>query len=200
LRNNILKLLSTVPNQLTAARLVLVFVMWLLAWWKLPVYIGIGTFISFVTDVLDGYVARKLNQVSKLGSQFDSLVDHFLLPSALYWLWLFSPEVFMENTGICILAVVLYFSSMLLGVIKFRRIGNLHLYSSKASAVAMFLFFSHTLITGEYNAIFFYITSLMFIVSLMERLVVQLLFSQVTEHMGSVLLAWRDKPLNPIKE
>jgi phosphatidylglycerophosphate synthase len=195
-----LKFLSTIPNQLTAARLVLVVVMWVLAWWKLPVYIGIGTFVSFITDVLDGYVARKLNQVSELGSQFDSLVDHFLLPSALYWLWLFSPKIFIENTMICLLAVVLYVSSMLLGIIKFRRIANLHLYSSKASAVVMYLFFSYTLITGVYNSLFFYLTAFLFILALIERLALQLLFSQVNEQMGSVLVAWRHKPLNQSKD
>jgi hypothetical protein len=49
--------LKTIPNQLTAARLVLIPVMWLFALLKLPVLIGIDA-LSFITDVLDGYIAR----------------------------------------------------------------------------------------------------------------------------------------------
>jgi phosphatidylglycerophosphate synthase len=72
--------LKTIPNQLTAARLIMIPVLWVFAWLKLPVYIGVGMILSFITDALDGYVARKLNQVSDFGSKFDSFVDNLLLP------------------------------------------------------------------------------------------------------------------------
>jgi cardiolipin synthase (CMP-forming) len=181
-------LLKTIPNQLTAARLVLIPVMWVLAWLKLPVYIGIGTFASFVTDVLDGHIARRLNQVSEFGGKFDSLADNLLLPSALVWLWLFRPEIYMDNTLICALAITLYFSSLLLGGIKFKRFANLHLYSSKAAAVAMYLFVSHALIVDHYSRILFYIAATMFIVSSSENFLLQLVCTQVNEHMGSLFL------------
>lgn len=120
--------------------------MWVLAWLKLPVYIGIGVFTSFVTDVLDGHIARRLNQVSEFGGKFDSLTDNLLLPSALVWLWLFRPEIYRDNTLIFALAITVYFSYLLLGGIKFKRFANLHLYSSKAASVPMYLFVSHALI------------------------------------------------------
>jgi cardiolipin synthase (CMP-forming) len=189
-------LLRTVPNQLTATRLALIPVLWILAFYRLPFYIGIGTIISFITDVLDGFFARKLNQVSDIGSKFDSYVDHLLLPSALIWLWLFVPKVYIENILACVLAIALYFSSMLLGVIKFKRFANLHLYSSKASSVVMYLFVSDSLILERYSHTLFYIAAIMFIVSLTERLALQLLFTEVDEHMGSIFLVWRHRKLS----
>jgi phosphatidylglycerophosphate synthase len=89
--------LKTIPNRITAARLVLIPVLWLFAWLRLPVYLGIGVFASFVSDVLDGYAARRLGQVSELGSTLDSLADNILIPSAVIWLWMFRPEVFREH-------------------------------------------------------------------------------------------------------
>jgi CDP-diacylglycerol--glycerol-3-phosphate 3-phosphatidyltransferase len=184
-------LLKTVPNQLTAARLILIPVMWVLAWLKLPIYIGIGTLASFVTDVLDGHIARKLNQVSESGSKFDSLADNLLLPSALAWLWLFRPEVYVENIPICILAVIIYFSYLLLGGIKFKRFANLHLYSSKAASVPMYLFMSHALIADHYSRILFYIAAAMFLVSSGESFLLLLVCNEVNEHMGSLFLVWQ---------
>jgi len=181
-------LLKTIPNQLTAARLVLIPVMWALAWLKLPIYIGIGTFVSFITDVLDGRIARRLNQVSEFGSQFDSLADNLLLPSALVWLWLFRPEIYLDHILVCWIAITLYFSSLLLGAVKFKRFANLHLYSSKAASVAMYLFVSHALIADHYSPVLFYIATAMFLVSSIEGLLLQLVCSQVNEHMGSLLL------------
>lgn len=181
-------LLKTVPNQLTAARLALIPIMWVLAWMKLPAYIGIGIFICFVTDVLDGYIARRLNQVSDFGSKFDSLADNLLLPSALVWVWLFRPEIYLDNPLICILGITLYFASLLLGGFKFKRFANLHLYSSKAASVALHLFVSHALIVNQYSRIFFYIAAVMFIVSSSETFILQLVSRRVDEHMGSLIL------------
>jgi len=181
-------MLKTIPNQMTTARLILIPIMWVLAWFKFPAYIGIGIFISFITDVLDGHIARWLNQVSEFGSKFDSFADNILLPSTLVWLWIFQPSIYIENPLICVIAITLYFVALLLGIIKFKRFANLHLYSSKAASVAMYLFASHSLIVEEYNRPFFYITAVMFLVSCIDNLTLQLICDKVDEHMGSVLL------------
>lgn len=86
--------MKLLPNQLTAARIVLLPILWAFAFLKLPVVLGIGPIISFATDVLDGYAARRLGQVSAFGSKLDSLADNLLIPSGLVWLWMLKPEVY----------------------------------------------------------------------------------------------------------
>jgi phosphatidylglycerophosphate synthase len=188
------ELLATVPNRLTAARLALLPLMWLFAWLGMPVWIGIGTFTSFVTDVLDGYVARRLNQVSDFGAKFDSFADNLMLPSALIWLWMFRPEVYRDNALVCAAAVVLYAASMLLGAVKFRRFANLHLYSSKAASIPMYLFFSSALVMGRYSRWLFFVAAGMFIASCVERLLVLLASSHVDEHIGSIVFMLLKRP------
>jgi len=68
----------TISNQLTLSRFLITPVIALLIFIDVPYnyYIAIGLYIAgCITDLLDGYFARKLNQVSNLGIYFDPMAD-----------------------------------------------------------------------------------------------------------------------------
>jgi len=75
--SNRLKFELTAPNILTTLRLIAVpFLAWFI--WRWPKY-QLGGFITFVaiwiTDMVDGWIARRFNQVTEFGQLFDPLVD-----------------------------------------------------------------------------------------------------------------------------
>lgn len=76
----------TVPNQLTLSRLplsVLLFACISQGWW----FVGLLTFaIASITDWLDGWWARKFNQLSAFGRTFDPLVDKVMVGGAFIYL------------------------------------------------------------------------------------------------------------------
>jgi CDP-diacylglycerol--glycerol-3-phosphate 3-phosphatidyltransferase len=74
------------PNQLTASRLVLALILFLLI--DLQLWIScIGIFaLAAATDWLDGYLARKQGLVSTLGRNLDPLVDKVLVCGAYIFL------------------------------------------------------------------------------------------------------------------
>lgn len=75
-----------VPNQLTAARLVLaIFLFWLITaqWW---VWCIVVFALAALTDWLDGYFARRQGLSSTLGRVFDPLVDKVLIGGAYIFL------------------------------------------------------------------------------------------------------------------
>lgn len=78
--------LWNLPNQLTAARLLLSAVLFICIachWWLT----GAGVFaVAAATDWLDGYLARRQNLVSSLGRQLDPLVDKILICGAYIFL------------------------------------------------------------------------------------------------------------------
>lgn len=180
--------LKTIPNLLTALRLLLLPVLWGLALLKWPVPLAIGMIISFLTDTLDGFVARRFNVISAFGSKFDSLADNLLIPSTVIWLVILRPEVLTDHPILCAVAVATYGSSLLVGWIKFRRFANLHLYSKKTAGVLSYAFIVHALLAGRYNAWLFYIAISLFILASVEGLILQLTHAQVDEHMGSLVL------------
>lgn len=96
-------------NFITLSRLVLLFVVIGFAyqpasWWHLA-NVALLIFV-FVSDSLDGYVARKFNETSKFGAMFDIAVDRIVelslwiayLPLGLVPLW--APLVFVVRGSI----------------------------------------------------------------------------------------------------
>ncbi|HZU82020.1 MAG TPA: CDP-diacylglycerol--glycerol-3-phosphate 3-phosphatidyltransferase [Polyangiaceae bacterium] len=77
------------PNLLTMARIAAIpFFVWLLdtptperGFWACIVFTG-----AAITDVLDGYLARKLGVVSVLGKFLDPLADKLIVMAALVWM------------------------------------------------------------------------------------------------------------------
>lgn len=74
------------PNTITICRLILIPV-FLILWWT-QYYLS-ATFVFMIasaTDLLDGHLARKNNQETKLGALLDPLVDKILVTTGLVML------------------------------------------------------------------------------------------------------------------
>ena len=89
MKDKVRKLFShvwTIPNVLTMIRLLLVpvFVVVYFRTSAEPKYAALAIFAAAsLTDMLDGYLARKLNQISDLGKLLDPLADKLMVLSAL---------------------------------------------------------------------------------------------------------------------
>jgi CDP-diacylglycerol--glycerol-3-phosphate 3-phosphatidyltransferase len=73
------------PNALTGLRILLVPVLVVVLLTRLPhgLFLGAGIFgLAVLTDYLDGYFARRRNQVTRLGILLDPLADKLLTASA----------------------------------------------------------------------------------------------------------------------
>jgi CDP-diacylglycerol--glycerol-3-phosphate 3-phosphatidyltransferase len=89
LKDKVRKLFShvwTIPNVLTMIRLLLVpvFVVVYFRTTAEPKYAALAIFAAAsLTDMLDGYLARKLNQITDFGKLFDPLADKLMVLSAM---------------------------------------------------------------------------------------------------------------------
>lgn len=82
-------MLTSLPNLLTLSRIVLIPVMIALLYVDTPLnrWIALGIFtLACVTDWLDGYFARNMNDVSALGRFLDPIADKLLIASVIVML------------------------------------------------------------------------------------------------------------------
>jgi phosphatidylglycerophosphate synthase len=80
----------TVPNALSASRIVFLPLLWALALLRLPLPFTIAYALVGITDLFDGFAARRLNQRSPFGKTLDSFADLlYYLSSAFFMAWLY---------------------------------------------------------------------------------------------------------------
>ncbi len=151
--------------------------------------VGLGLLVAGATDFLDGYLARRLKQESARGARLDTFADNLLLVSAAVWIELLDPEIIRDNLALIAATACLYLGSLIGGLIKFRQLGNLHLYSSKAAGGLLYSFAVITFVTGAYEPPLLWLAAAAFMVSSTETLLAQLLLSAVDENVGSILLS-----------
>ena len=178
-----------VADALSGLRLLLIPVIWWVASLGDGRLVALGLLIAGASDFLDGYIARRLKQESTRGARLDSLADNLLLMSAAIWFELLHPEILRENAVVVTVTAGIYLSSLAVGWLKFRHLGNLHLYSSKVAGGLLYSFALATLVMGIYSPLLLWVAAIAFMVSSAETLLAQLLLSAVDENMGSLLLA-----------
>src|SRR5690606_2690736 len=87
--------------------------------------------VSLLTDSLDGFLARKLGQVTTLGSHLDSWADLATYAVMLFGLWQIWPEIFDRESGYMIVAFSSWLVPVLVCLTRFGRFPNYHTYASK---------------------------------------------------------------------
>ena len=91
----------TVPNILSVSRIILLPIVLLLLFKRQNAAAVAVMLVSWSTDALDGYLARKLGQVSNLGRVLDHLVDKVWVGSVLVTL------VFLRDLPLFLAAAVI---------------------------------------------------------------------------------------------
>lgn len=80
------KKILNIPTLLTLSRIALiplfVGVFYIEAWWANPLAAGIFL-VAGLTDYLDGYLARRLNQTTRFGAFLDPVADKLMVAAAL---------------------------------------------------------------------------------------------------------------------
>lgn len=92
-----------------------------------------------ITDVLDGYIARKYKCESEIGAQLDSVGDFVFYISLVAYLWVFKKELILDKMEILLLAVSVKFLPLLLSLIRNKKIVFLHTLLNKMSGLIVLI-------------------------------------------------------------
>ena len=135
--------------------------------------------LTGLTDVLDGWIARKTKTASDFGARLDSIADLLfytvMLLRVFPILWTTLPvNIWYAVAVILILRISAYGTA----AVKYRRFASLHTYLNKVTGGAVFLI--PFLLATAYAAVYCWITCAIAAAASLEELVIHL--SQQTYH------------------
>lgn len=123
------------PNLVSFIRILMAPVLFYFALTQQPYwFIGVLLFAEF-TDVLDGFLARTLNQITEMGSRLDSWGDFVIYSTMAICAWILWTDILQRESLYFIIIVLSFTLPALIGFIKFQRFTSYHTWSVKLAVV-----------------------------------------------------------------
>ncbi len=129
--------ICSLPNILSALRLLSVPVLVFLAWADLGREFTILFVCALLTDLADGYLARRLGVESELGARLDSWGDFAVYTATPVCAWMLWPDLILRELPYVLIVVASFTVPVAVGFIKYRGLTSYHTWGAKLSAVLM---------------------------------------------------------------
>jgi CDP-diacylglycerol--glycerol-3-phosphate 3-phosphatidyltransferase len=146
--------------------------------------------ISLLSDMLDGYFARKLKQVTELGARLDSWADmatYAMMVAGLYALW---PTVFEQQFFYLVAASVSYILPVVIALCRFGDFPSYHTWGAKLAALLIAPAFYLLLLNDE--QFFFRAVIIFHVVVALEEIAITFALKKSETNVASILTLLRN--------
>jgi CDP-diacylglycerol--glycerol-3-phosphate 3-phosphatidyltransferase len=148
--------------------------------------------VSYCTDMLDGFLARKLKITSARGSQLDSFGDQITFIVGLMGVFIFENQFIKENYQLILIAFAPYIIQMLLAFKKYGKATAFHTYLAKLSAIAQGVFILWLLFFGPVYWLF-YVMIVLGVLETIEEIALIYMYNNWVAGVKGIYWALRDK-------
>lgn len=131
--------------------------------------------LSFLTDAIDGFLARRWGVVTELGSQLDSIADDLTVLMAIIGMVVFRLNFVMSQLSWIILLTGLYLLQLVLALIRYRKTTSFHTYLAKGAAVMQGVFLTLLFFLSQPSVTLFYAAALVTLLDLLEEILLVLM-------------------------
>lgn len=161
-----------IPDKISITRMALSLVLLLLGWFQVGrIFIAVLA-LAYLSDAIDGPIARRLGQVTMHGSRLDTWADvsiYLSVPLAAWWLW---PDlVKREITSFAFIVASIIFP-LLAGLVKFRATTSYHTWLTKLTAACTMV--SSLILFLGYTPLPFRISAILCLLSGLEEILITL--------------------------
>ena len=130
--------------------------------------------ISFLTDAIDGFIARRYKITSKLGSTLDSIGDDVTIVAAVTGIFVLKPEFVRQQATPIIMLLALFLLQTILALIRYRKLSSFHTYAAKIAAILEGIFLLLFFFDKPVD-ILFSITAVVIAIDLLEEIILAML-------------------------
>ena len=148
--------------------------------------------ISYTTDMIDGFLARKLKITSARGSQLDSMGDQITFIIGLLGLLVFETDFINSNYIIILIAFSPYMIQMLIAYKKYGKATAFHTYLAKLSAVVQGVFILWVLFFGPVYWLF-YTMLILGLLETIEEITLIFMYEEWASDIKGIYWALKDK-------
>lgn len=180
-----------IPNLLSYFRILAAPFLLLAGWFGMPDIFFILFGLMLLSDVLDGFIARMLDQTSPLGARLDSygdIVTYLSTPLAAWWLW---PDVIKEELYYIIAAIIIYVLPAFFSLVKFGKLASYHTWITKVSAVLMSI--GVVLLLGFEYTLVFHIAVCFLLLEMVENIAITMILPEQKSDIHSLWHALKAK-------
>ncbi len=175
--------MKQLPNILSVSRIFISFVLIFLI--HNPIWFVFSYFACGISDVADGYFARRFNATSKFGSFLDSLSDLIFWIIVLYLAIIyiqFRPYMIYVIILVCFIRIF----TLLLTKFKFNTWSIMHTILNKSTGVLAYLFLPVCFVLSYVPIWIAVLVLAVAIISAIEELIICLLSSDYDENLKSI--------------
>jgi len=127
--------------------------------------------VSFLTDAVDGYLARKYKVTSRFGSRLDSIGDDLTIAAAIIGLFVIKPGFISSQIILVSVLLILFVLQNIFAYARYRRQTSFHTYVAKAAAVLQGFFMLSIFFLPHPFMILFYAAAGVTIIDLVEEII-----------------------------
>ena len=173
--------------RIAAAPMLLLFI-----WLDLKSLFSWFLMLSFMTDAVDGFIARKLKITSARGSQLDSFGDQITLIVGVAGLFFFEYDFMREHLFLLLVIFIPYTIQMLLAFMKYGKATAFHTYFAKLSAIVQAIFILWLLFYGPLYWLF-YCMLVIGVLETFEEITLIFMYDKWVAGVKGIYWALRDK-------
>lgn len=155
--------------------------------------------ISYCTDMIDGFLARKLKIASARGSQLDSIGDQITFVIGLLGLLSFEFDFIKSNLLLILIALIPYIIQMLIAYAKYGKSTSFHTYLAKLSAIVQGIFILWALFLSP-NYILFYAMIILGFLETIEEIIMIFMYDVWVSDIKGIYWALKDNRIQINKE
>jgi CDP-diacylglycerol--glycerol-3-phosphate 3-phosphatidyltransferase len=155
-----------------------------------------GVAISFFTDLIDGFLARRFKVTSIAGTKLDSIGDDLTVAMALTGLTVRHPEFIRTHWVILCVLVVVFLLQLGYAFYRYGRMSNFHTWLAKTAALMQGCFLILTFFTGHPSVSFFYIATGITLLELIEEIILVHVLPEWKANVHSIFHAISDQKKN----
>ncbi|AEV98627.1 CDP-alcohol phosphatidyltransferase [Niastella koreensis] len=134
--------------------------------------------ISFFSDLIDGWLARRYHATSIIGAKLDSAADDLTFVAGIVAVVVLKPEFLKQQAVFVIILVALFLTQTALAIFRYQKITSFHTWLAKCAALMQGTFLILLFFLPRPVELIFYIAFTATAADLLEEIVLVVLLPE----------------------